>query len=90
MALQGQLKRIAGPVALTNTYTTNVYNNTSALIYDVIKQINVASRHECRQEFSGSDSNAPPNAVATAQDISGARCRLIGAGTVTAECVHRI
>lgn len=44
MALGGQLKRTFGPLALTNTYTTNVYNNSSALIYDVIKQINVANK----------------------------------------------
>ncbi len=43
MALNGQLKRTFGPLALSATLTTNVYNNTSALIYDVIKQINVAN-----------------------------------------------
>ncbi len=32
-----------GPLYLTNTYTTNVYNNTSALIYDRITGIYVAN-----------------------------------------------
>jgi len=44
MALSGQLKRTFGPLALTNTYTTNVYNNTSALIYDSIKQLMVTNK----------------------------------------------
>lgn len=42
--MAGTIKRIAGPLALTNTYTTNVYNNTSALIYDVIRHIHVANK----------------------------------------------
>jgi hypothetical protein len=37
-------KRTFGPIALTNTLTTNVYNNTSALIYDVIKQLHVVNK----------------------------------------------
>lgn len=41
--LGGQLKRTFGPQALSATYTTNVYNNASALIYDVLKQINVTN-----------------------------------------------
>ena len=42
--MAGTLKKIFGPLALTNTLTTNVYNNTSALIYDVVKQINVCNK----------------------------------------------
>jgi hypothetical protein len=41
--MAGTLKRI-GPLALTTSLTTNVYNNTSALIFDSIKQINVANK----------------------------------------------
>jgi len=37
------IKRTFGPLLLTSTVTTSVYNNTSALIYDVIKQISVAN-----------------------------------------------
>jgi hypothetical protein len=33
-----------GPVALTTTLTTNVYNNTSALIYDVVKHIHITNK----------------------------------------------
>lgn len=33
-----------GPLALTNTYTTNIYNQGSALIYDVIRHIHVANK----------------------------------------------
>jgi hypothetical protein len=42
--MAGTLKRTFGPLALTTTYTTNVYNNTSALIYDVLRHIHVANK----------------------------------------------
>ena len=42
--MPGTIKRLAGPLALTNTLTTNVYNNTSALIYDVLKHIHVVNK----------------------------------------------
>ena len=42
--MAGSIKRTFGPLALTTTYTTNVYNNTSALIYDVIRHIHVANK----------------------------------------------
>lgn len=42
--MAGTLKRTFGPVALTVTMTTNIYNNTSALIYDVIRHIHVANK----------------------------------------------
>ena len=38
------MKRIAGPLALTTTLTTNVYNNTSALIFDLVKHIHIANK----------------------------------------------
>lgn len=44
MALSGQLKRTFGPLALTTTLTTNVYNNSSALIYDSLKQLVVTNK----------------------------------------------
>jgi hypothetical protein len=46
------VKRTVGPIALTNTLTTNVYNNTSALIYDVIKQIHVVNKTAGAVTFS--------------------------------------
>jgi hypothetical protein len=52
MALAGQVKRTVGPVALTTTLTTNVYNNASALIYDVIKWIYVANKTASAATFS--------------------------------------
>ncbi len=42
--MAGTIKRTFGPLALTATYTTNVYNNTSALIYDVIRHIHVVNK----------------------------------------------
>jgi hypothetical protein len=50
--MAGTLKRTAGPVALSATLTTNVYNNTSALIYDVIKHIHVANKTGTAATFS--------------------------------------
>lgn len=40
----GTQKRIFGPLALTNTLTTNVYNQASAAVYDIIKHIHVANK----------------------------------------------
>lgn len=42
--MPGTLKRTFGPLALTNTLTTNVYNQSSALIYDVIRQLVVCNK----------------------------------------------
>ncbi len=41
--MAGTIKKI-GPTSLTNTLTTNVYNQSSALIYDVIRRIIVANK----------------------------------------------
>ena len=37
-------KRTVGPVALSSTLTTNVYNNGSALIYDIVKHLHVVNK----------------------------------------------
>lgn len=50
--MAGTVKRTFGPVALTNTLTTNIYNNTSALIYDVIKHIHVTNKTAGAVTFS--------------------------------------
>lgn len=42
--MAGVIKRTFGPAALTAVYTTNVYNQGSALIYDVIRHIHVANK----------------------------------------------
>lgn len=42
--MPGTIKRTFGPLALINTYTTNIYNNASALIYDIIRHIHVANK----------------------------------------------
>jgi hypothetical protein len=44
--------RTFGPLALTNTLTTNVYNNTSALIYDVLTHIHVVNKTAGAVTFS--------------------------------------
>lgn len=45
-------KRTAGPIALSATLTTNVYNQGSALIYDVIKHIHVVNKTASAATFS--------------------------------------
>jgi len=49
---QGVIKRTFGPLALTTTLTTNVYNNTSALIFDVIRHIHVVNKTASAATFS--------------------------------------
>jgi hypothetical protein len=46
------IKRTFGPVALTTTLTTNVYNNGSALIYDIIRQLHIANKTASAATFS--------------------------------------
>jgi hypothetical protein len=50
--MPGTIKRTFGPVALTNTLTTNVFNNASALIYDVITHIHVVNKTAGAVTFS--------------------------------------
>lgn len=45
-------KRTFGPVAMSATLTTNIYNNTSALIYDVIKHIHIVNKTAGAVTFS--------------------------------------
>lgn len=46
------IKRTFGPVALSATLTTNVYNNSSPLIYDIIRQIRVVNKTASPATFS--------------------------------------
>lgn len=46
------IKRTVGPVALSATLTTNVYNQTSALIYDIIKHIHIVNKTAGAVSFS--------------------------------------
>lgn len=50
--MAGTVKRTFGPLALTTTLTTNVYNQSSALIYDVIKHIHIANKTGSAATFS--------------------------------------
>lgn len=49
--MPGTNKRI-GPVALTTTMTTNIYNNPSALLFDVLKHIHIANKSGSAATFS--------------------------------------
>lgn len=50
--MAGTLKRTFGPLALSNTLTTNVYNQGSALIYDVIKHLQIVNKTSGAVTFS--------------------------------------
>lgn len=49
-----QIKRLVGPIALTNTLTTNIYNGGggSALIYDIIRHIHIVNKTAGAVTFS--------------------------------------
>lgn len=49
--MAGTIKRI-GPLALTTVLTTNVYNNASALLYDVIKHLEVSNKTAIAATFT--------------------------------------
>lgn len=49
--MAGTVKRL-GPTALTSTLTTNVYNNSSALIYDVITRVEVTNKTSAAHNFT--------------------------------------
>lgn len=42
--MAGIVKRLAGPLALTTTYTTNVFNDTNTNVFSVIRHIHVANK----------------------------------------------
>jgi hypothetical protein len=42
--MAGTIKRTFGPVAMSATLTTNIYNQGSALIYDVLKHVNIVNK----------------------------------------------
>jgi hypothetical protein len=50
--MAGTIKRLAGPLALTNTLTTNIYNTPSSLLYDVIRHIHVCNKTALQATFS--------------------------------------
>lgn len=50
--MAGTIKRTFGPVALTTTLTTNVYNQGSALIFDVLTHIHVVNKTAGAVTFS--------------------------------------
>jgi hypothetical protein len=52
--MAGTIKRLAGPVALSNVLTTNIYNGAggSSLIYDVVRHIHVVNKTGANVTFS--------------------------------------
>src|SRR5260221_97494 len=50
--MAGTVKRTFGPLALTTVLTTNIYNNASASIFDVIKHIHIANKTRAAATFS--------------------------------------
>jgi hypothetical protein len=52
MDQRGIRKRTFGPLALTTTLTTNVYNQSSPLLYDVLKHIHVSNKPAAAVTFT--------------------------------------
>lgn len=50
--MQSGTKKRIGPTALTTTLTTNVYNQASALIYDVITHLEVTNKTASAATFT--------------------------------------
>lgn len=50
--MAGTPKRLAGPVAMSNTLTTNIYNQGSALVYDVVTHIHIVNKTAGAVSFS--------------------------------------
>jgi hypothetical protein len=50
--MAGTVKRTFGPVAMSSTLTTNIYNQSSALIYDVITHIAIVNKTAGAVTFS--------------------------------------
>lgn len=42
--MAGTIRKLVGPVALTTTYTTNVFNDSDADLYSVIRHIHVTNK----------------------------------------------
>ncbi len=38
------IKKLYGPAALTNTYTTDIYVPASALVYDIVRHIHIVNK----------------------------------------------
>lgn len=49
--MAGTLKRLAGPVAMSNTYGTDIYVPPSALKYSVIRHIHIANKAGATRTF---------------------------------------
>lgn len=50
--MAGTFKRLAGPLALTNTTTTNIYNQGSSTVFDVVTHIHVVNKTASAHNFS--------------------------------------
>jgi hypothetical protein len=49
--MAGTIKKLVGPVALTNVYTTNVFNDASALLYSIVRHIHVVNKTAAAVSF---------------------------------------
>lgn len=49
--MAGTITKLAGPLALTTTYTTDIYVPGSALKYSVVRQIHVANKTGSPETF---------------------------------------
>jgi len=71
--MAGTLKRLAGPLALTTTLTSNIFNQASALIVSEINHIHVVNKTGAAATFSlwlgATGANAAGTEVWSAQSV---------------------
>jgi hypothetical protein len=49
--MPGTIRTLAGPLALTNTYTTNVFNDTNTNVFNVVRHIHIANKTSAAVTF---------------------------------------
>lgn len=49
--MAGTVRRLVGPAALSNTYTTNVFNDSDSDLYTVVRHIHVANKTAAAASF---------------------------------------
>jgi hypothetical protein len=72
--MAGTTQRLAGPLALTTTTTTNIYNQSSSAIYDEVTEILVVNKTGAAATYSlwlgASGANAAGTEIAIAKTVA--------------------
>jgi hypothetical protein len=76
--MAGTNKRLAGPVAMSATMTTNIYNQSSSAVYDAVRHIHVVNKTSAAATFSiwlgATGANAAGTELFSAQSVPANSC----------------